>query len=81
MIETDEFSGVKIQRLAEVFDLVKTPGNWKNPIDMLVVKDKATEAEIVAAVTFYCGGSPEVVDYDSDFWRVTGAGYYVWIGA
>lgn len=69
------------ERLKEVFGLVKTPGHWKDPIDMLVPKEKASVAEIRTAVAWYCGGYPEVEDYDSDFWRVRGEGYYIWIGA
>lgn len=69
------------ERLGEVFGLVKPEPNWKAPIDMLVVKDKATVSELRTAVVWYCGGYPEVADYDSDFWKVTGAGYYEWVGA
>ena len=68
------------QRLREVFDLVKPSPNWKDPIAAIVYKDNATKEEIVEAVTFFCGGRPEVFDL-GHAWRVSGAGYYEWVGA
>jgi hypothetical protein len=74
------FAGLSLDRLTEVFDLVKPVGNWKEPISVSVPKESATSAEIESAVVFFAGGVPSVVDH-GDHWRVTGAGYYLWVGA
>lgn len=70
----------QVNRLAVVFEMVKPSPNWKASIAAVVYKDSATKEEIVEAVTFYCGGVPEVFDL-GHAWRVSGAGYYVWCGA
>lgn len=67
-------------RRAEVFGLVKHPGNWKMPFAAIVDKSAATEEEISDAVVWFAGGAPEIEDL-GDSWRVTGAGYYTWVGA
>lgn len=69
------------ERLREVFALVKNKANWKDPIDALVPMEKATEAEIVAAVQWFAGGIPEVTRERGNTWSVKGEGYYVWIGS
>lgn len=72
------------ERLDEVFNLVRTPGNWKMPIDAFVPTHLATVAEIEKAVIWYAGGVPEFVAEHRDGvpgHRVIGAGYYAWIGA
>jgi hypothetical protein len=71
-------------RLTEVFDLVKDKERWKDPIRAFVPESMATSKEIVDAVIFCAGGMPEVVPAVKGGitgWAVTGAGYYVWIGA
>lgn len=67
-------------RLREVFDLVRTPGGWKEPINARVPKVRATRGEIETAVCWFAGGTPDVRD-DGAEWHVTGAGYYEWVGA
>ena len=68
------------ERLSEVFDLVKDPANWKNPISTTVFKTQATEEEIVKAVTFFTGGVPDVLDEGESYW-VQARGYYAEVGA
>lgn len=74
--------GMSDERLREVFDLVKPRPNWKMPIAAIVSKDDATRQEIETAVTWFAGGLPDVTEIESSRkWRVSGAGYYEWIGA
>jgi hypothetical protein len=68
------------ERLAEVFALVKPATGWKRPIQATVPKELATGEEISTAVAWFAGGVPEIEDR-GDRWQVTGAGYYVWVGA
>jgi hypothetical protein len=63
------------ERLEAVFDLVKSPEDWKNPIDTTVAKDKATAAEIETAVSWFTGSLPMVAD-KGDRWEVVADGYY-----
>lgn len=63
------------ERLSEVFDLVKAP-DWKDPIDTLVAKSKATAAEIETAVSWYTGSLPMVAD-KGEQWEVIADGYYM----
>lgn len=63
------------ERLDEVFDLVKDPTDWKNPIDARVPKASATAAEIETAVSWNVGALPMVADR-GDYWEVIGEGYY-----
>jgi hypothetical protein len=60
---------------------VTTDGPRSPPVSAPV--RSATEAEIDAAVTYFAGGRPEVVDLPGSAarWHVIGAGYYHWIGA
>lgn len=69
------------ERLSEVFDMVKPADNWKLPIDALVSMDRATVDEIMTAVAWFAGGHPTVTTAGVGVFRVTGAGYYTWIGA
>ena len=72
------------QRMFDVFEMVKPATRWKDPIRAFVPKSAATEQEIIDAVVFYCGGVPTVevaVKGGVEGFAVTGAGYYVWIGA
>lgn len=68
------------ERLAEVFDLVKPVTNWKAPINAFVPQGQATPQEITAAVIWFAGGAPDVVQLPGGY-RVVGAGYWEWIGA
>jgi hypothetical protein len=67
-------------RLREVFDMVKPVGNWKEPIACIIAKPYATKAEIEVAVAWFAGGLPDIEDLGTK-WRVSGAGYYEWIGS
>lgn len=69
------------ERLHEVFDLVKPANNWKDPIDATVARSKASPEEIEKAVIWFAGGIPDMCDEPFGYLRVTGAGYYTWIGA
>jgi hypothetical protein len=79
-VDSDYWLGHKIERLREVFDLVKTPGNWKDPIDVKVPVSLATYMEISNAVSYFCGGQA-MIEQVGDQWHVTDEGYYHWIGA
>lgn len=71
-------------RLGEVFDLVKNPEHWKNPIRAFVPESLATQREISDAVVFFAGGLPTVepaIKGGITGHAVTGDGYYLWIGA
>ena len=74
------FGGFTRERLSEVFDLVKDSANWKMPISATVFKSRASEEEISAAVTFFTGSMPDVVDEGESYW-VRAEGYYSAIGA
>lgn len=75
-----EFQGVSEPRLYEVFDLVKDPGNWKEPISTTVFKSQASAEEIQAAVVFFTGGRADISDEGESYW-VRANGYYVEVGA
>lgn len=64
------------ERLNEVFDLVKDPSDWKNPIEARVPKTKATSAEIQTAVSWFTSSLAEVADR-GDHWQVYAEGYYM----
>lgn len=73
------------ERLDAVFQLVN-PANhgaprWKYPIDVFVREADATVDEIIAAVSWFCGGRPDVTTSGPGMLRVVGAGYYEWVGA
>lgn len=64
------------ERMDEVFNLVKDPADWKNPIDARVPKAKATAAEIETAVSWYTSSLAMVAD-KGDYWEVYAEGYYM----
>jgi hypothetical protein len=72
-------------RMDEVFKLVLAgrpdpDARWKDPIDARVHCEAASDTEIIDSVIHWAGGVPEVWA-EGAFWRVTGAGYYSWVGA
>lgn len=69
-----------VERLHEVFDLVKPRPNWKTRISARVPMDQATQDEIGQAVVWFAGGTPAIWEEDGT-WKVLGAGYYYWVGA
>lgn len=77
----DTFSGIEVQRLREVWDLVRPYPNWKGAIAAIIPQSAATREEIEAAVVFFAGGRPQVRDIQATRWHVLGAGYYEWVGA
>lgn len=70
----------EVERMREVFDLVKPSPFWKMPICTTVPKSLASMEEIIDAVIFFAGGEP-LVTSRGDEWGVEGEGYYNWIGA
>jgi hypothetical protein len=76
----DAFDGYTQTELDEAFDLVKDPRNWKLPINAIVPKDTDLRA-VSAAVAHFTGGGCETTQQADGTVRVTGAGYYVHIGA
>lgn len=74
------FGGMTHERLSEVFDLVKPVGNWKEEISTTVFKSQATSAEIDAAIIFFTGGAPDILDEGESYW-VRARGYYAEVGA
>lgn len=79
----DTFSGIAVERLREVWDLVRPYPNWKGPIAAIVPMAAASAIEIEAAVIFFAGGRPSVerLPGGTRRWHVLGAGYYEWVGA
>lgn len=64
------------ERLDEVFNLVKDPADWKNPIEARVPKSKATAAEIRTAIAWTTSSFAEIAD-KGDHWEVYAEGYYM----
>jgi hypothetical protein len=66
-------------QLWEAFNLVKTAGNWKMPIDAVVKDD--VDLQLVADAVAYFTGGPISTDRTSKGVRVRSEGYYHHIGA
>lgn len=64
------------ERIDEVFNLVKPPSDWKDPIDTMAPKSKASAAEIEVAVSWLTGSMAMVAD-KGDHWEVIADGYYL----
>lgn len=73
------FGGYTDDELRAAFALVKTPGNWKLPVDAVVPADADRDA-IDAAVAYFTGGGAEFMKVPAG-WRVLAAGYYACIGS
>jgi hypothetical protein len=73
------FGGYSQAELQAAFDLVKSPADWKEPIDATVPENTDLEA-VSAAVAYFTGGGCEMTRQVGQV-RVSGAGYYVHVGA
>jgi hypothetical protein len=58
------------------FNLVKDPGNWKNPIATFFHRSDATPDKIAKAIEYYTGSEAEFEDVGEGWWKVTSPGYY-----
>ncbi len=68
------------EQLRAAFALVKTPGNWKLPIDAIVPGDADTRL-IDNAVVYYTGGLAEIIPQADGTLRAVSGGYYANIGS
>lgn len=84
----------QVERLNEVFALLKDKTNWKRPINSTILAHLAAKEEIVEAVVFIAGCVPTVTScqiparhprgltsFMFDAWHVEAVGYYAAIGA
>lgn len=75
-----EFEGYKIKDLAEAFESVRNPGNWKTAITTII--DDKDRAIIDKALIFYTGaGIQKEVPAGDGRLAIWSPGYYATIGA
>lgn len=67
-------------QLSAALDLVRTPGDWKMPIDAVIPAD-ADRDLIDSAITYFTGSSAEFTELPGSRLRVQAAGYYRSIGS
>lgn len=65
-------------QLEEAFDLVKPATHWKDPISVVVPRDKQNILQY--AIPWFCGGFPVFTTVDANHVRVEHPGYWVAMG-
>jgi hypothetical protein len=67
------------EELQQAFDKIKTPSNWKEPIQATIPAEDYNLAS--AAVAYFTGSQLEIEDNTSGQYIVYAAGYYAAIGS